>query len=68
MKQITKYQSEDGKVFDTPEEALQRDLRYKIELFCESNGSYHINNHSENVAEFIIENFAQIKKIIEGKL
>jgi len=64
MKQITKYQSDDGQVFDTEQEAIQRDTKYKIEQLCESKGSYHVNNNTEDVAEFILENFPEIKDVI----
>lgn len=67
MKEVTKYQSDSGAVFDTKEKALKADLLFALFKLAENNGTYHVSQNSDDVAEFIIKNFAEIEKIIKQK-
>jgi hypothetical protein len=57
MKEITKYQSENGEVFDTADQALREDSICELEGYLEKNGCYRVNQNAREIAEFMVDNF-----------
>lgn len=61
MKKVTKYLSDNGKLYDTEEEAYFRDEVHKLSITLENN---HVvcRDDPESIAEFLLQNFTLTPK------
>lgn len=65
MKEVTKYESDSGRPFDTPEEAIREDKRHKLVcLLYDDDSLYWREISPEDVADFLLANKDQVKEIL----
>ena len=69
MKKVTKFESNNGRTFDTEEEALKEDLEQEFlkDIAGASNSipTYEQGVDSEDLLEFIVDNREYIKRFFE---
>lgn len=68
MKEITKYEAQDGREFDTAEECLAYEYKLRIlEDFVNGTDCCGFNTSHEDMLDFILENFEIIRKDAKGE-
>ena len=62
MKSITKYQANNGQVFNTEREAMSEDVREKIRNLVDEKAYRGMDN--ESIADMILDNSKQFKQLL----
>ncbi len=66
MKEVIKYQSDAGRIFDTPAEARQDDKHHALACFLydENNGLCWRDISPEEVSSFLLLNASKVKELL----
>ncbi len=62
MKAITKYQANNGQVFNTERDAMAEDIREKIRNLVDEKAYRGMDN--ESIADMILDNSKQFKQLL----